>query len=103
MCLQLPPTSSMKNFEGDAGSTAMAALAEKLEELGMKNVDKARLTARIPVIKFYCPIHAEKEDNIEDQTVEQRQGTVENNPSAPLSSGTVPCDCSLCSTPTKHN
>ena len=70
MCLQLPPTSSMKNFEGDAGSTAMAALAEKLEELGMKNVDKARLTARIPVIKFYCPIHAEKEDNIEDQTVD---------------------------------
>ena len=56
MCLELPATSSMNAFEGENGSTAMANLAEKLEEIGMVNVDKARLTARIPVIKFFCPI-----------------------------------------------
>lgn len=56
MCLQLPPTASIKSFEGDIGSAAMASLAEKLEEMGMEDVDKARLTARIPVIKFNCPI-----------------------------------------------
>jgi terminal uridylyltransferase len=61
MCLQLPPSSLIKNFEGEGGSTAMASLAEKLEELGMVDVDKARLTARIPVIKFYCKIHSEEE------------------------------------------
>jgi terminal uridylyltransferase len=52
----------MKDFEGEMGSTLMATLADKLEELGMKNVDKARLTARIPVIKFDCPIALQGQD-----------------------------------------
>lgn len=56
MCLQLPPSTPIKDFEGEEGSSAMAALAEKLVELGMKDVDQARLTARIPVIKFFCPV-----------------------------------------------
>ena len=63
MCLQLPPTTPIKNFEGEQGSMAMAALADKLVELGMKDVDQARLTARIPVIKFYCPIKNDAKDS----------------------------------------
>jgi DNA polymerase sigma len=68
MCLQLPPTASAKSFEGENGAIAMAALVEKLNEIGMKSVDDARLTARIPVIKFYCPntdnIAEEKNDDM---------------------------------------
>ncbi len=68
MCLQLPPTASTKSFEGENGALAMASLVEKLKEIGMKSVDDARLTARIPVIKFYCPnidnIAEEKNDDM---------------------------------------
>lgn len=54
MCLQVPPGGSLT--EGDTvGSAAMSTLSEYLEKGGMKNVDACRLTARIPVIKFYCP------------------------------------------------
>lgn len=36
--------------------TAMSSLAEKLTDVGMKDVDSSRLTARIPVIKFHVPV-----------------------------------------------
>jgi DNA polymerase sigma len=45
----------MTDAEDPTGATKMAKLAKVLEENGMKEVDTARLTARIPVIKFYCP------------------------------------------------
>jgi DNA polymerase sigma len=51
MCLQLPKGMTLT---GEDGLNAMIKLAEKLEETGMINVDTARLTARIPVIKFEC-------------------------------------------------
>jgi hypothetical protein len=37
------------------GSIAMGKLSEHFEETGMKNVDAARLTARIPIIMYMCP------------------------------------------------
>jgi DNA polymerase sigma len=54
MCLQLPEGSKLS--EGDiSGAEAMAKLATKLEESGMKGVDTCRLTARIPILMFQCP------------------------------------------------
>ncbi|GAX18285.1 terminal uridylyltransferase [Fistulifera solaris] len=54
MCLQLPEGSTLN--EGDiSGAEAMAKLATKLEESGMKGVDTCRLTARIPILMFQCP------------------------------------------------
>lgn len=55
MCLQIPPGFSITDDEDPTGGIKMAKLARVLEENGMKDVDTARLTARIPVIKFYCP------------------------------------------------
>ena len=54
MCLQIPPGAEIMSEDDPTGSTLMAKLAETLEENGMKEVDTGRLTARIPVIKFYC-------------------------------------------------
>ena len=54
MCLQLPQGSSITTEEDGNGVQAMTALANELEEAGMVNVDTARLTARIAVIKFNC-------------------------------------------------
>jgi DNA polymerase sigma len=56
MCLQLPPGASIVHGDDSTGAQAMAKLAQILEENGMKEVDTARLTARIPVVKFLCPI-----------------------------------------------
>jgi DNA polymerase sigma len=54
MCLQLPDASKLE--EDDlTGSVAMGKLAEYFEESGMKSVDAARLTARIPIIMYMCP------------------------------------------------
>jgi len=56
MCLQLPPGSSITSEEDGNGVQAMSTLAEKLGEVGMVDVDTARLTARIAVIKFNCRV-----------------------------------------------
>lgn len=56
MCLQLPEGLTLT---GEVGMNAMIKLAEKLEEGGMINVDTARLTARIPVIKFDCVVETD--------------------------------------------
>jgi len=55
MCLQIPPGEVITDDEDPTGSAKMAKLAKIFEENGMKEVDTARLTARIPVIKFNCP------------------------------------------------
>lgn len=58
MCLQLPPNTKLSvvvEEEEDAGPKAMGQLAEVFEVGGMKDVDTVRLTARIPIVKFYCP------------------------------------------------
>lgn len=52
MCLQIPDGAFVTSEDDPTGSDAMAALAIVLEENGMLDVDTARLTARIPVIKF---------------------------------------------------
>jgi DNA polymerase sigma len=54
MCLQLPGGSKLSE-DDQTGSLAMAKLAEHFEETGMKSVDAARLTARIPIIMYMCP------------------------------------------------
>jgi DNA polymerase sigma len=54
MCLQLPGGSKLGE-DDQTGSIAMGKLAEHFEETGMKNVDAARLTARIPIIMYMCP------------------------------------------------
>ena len=54
MCLQLPDGASLG--DGDSsGSESMAKLATFFESAGMKEVDTARLTARIPIIMYQCP------------------------------------------------
>jgi DNA polymerase sigma len=55
MCLQIPSGSSIVNEDDPTGAIAMATLAKVFENHGMQEVDTARLTARIPVIKFNCP------------------------------------------------
>lgn len=62
MCLQLPPGSSLGD-DDESGAAAMAKLAESFEQAGMKEVDTARLTARIPVIKYHCPDPLSSEDD----------------------------------------
>lgn len=52
LCLQIP---SAANFAKEDGVEAMAKLAEKFDEAGMLGVDTARLTARIPIVKFNVP------------------------------------------------
>jgi DNA polymerase sigma len=54
MCLQLPDGSKLAE-DDQSGSLAMAKLAECFEETGMKSVDTARLTARIPIVMYMCP------------------------------------------------
>lgn len=53
MCLQLPASASLGDDESGAG--VMAQLAKQLEISGMQDVDTVRLTARIPVVNFFCP------------------------------------------------
>ncbi|KAL3913252.1 MAG: hypothetical protein SGILL_006564 [Bacillariaceae sp.] len=55
MCLQIPNGTSIVNEDDPTGAVAMATLAKLFEDNGMHDVDTARLTARIPVIKFNCP------------------------------------------------
>lgn len=55
MCLQIPQGLVITDEDDPTGSAKMAELAKVLEENGMLEVDTARLTARIPVIKFNCP------------------------------------------------
>lgn len=54
MCLHLPSGSKLNENDG-TGSEAMAKLAAHFEKSGIKNVDTARLTARIPIIMYRCP------------------------------------------------
>lgn len=61
MCLQLPQGAVLL---GEEGTDAMGNLADKLEEAGMLNVDTARLTARIPVIKFDCRVEVEGNESV---------------------------------------
>jgi DNA polymerase sigma len=68
MCLQLPYGTTLGEDENDpSGSQAMAKLAEKMDQqsllassfpsgIVLTDVDTSRLTARIPIIKFMCPI-----------------------------------------------
>ena len=62
MCLQLPQSST--GFTAEEGAAAMGTLAEKLTEVGMLNVDTARLTARIPVIQFDCQVEIDGTESI---------------------------------------
>ena len=55
MCLQIPSIYEITDAEDPTGAIKMSKLAKVLEQNGMKEVDTCRLTARIPVIKFYCP------------------------------------------------
>ena len=52
LCLQIPAAAGLAKEDG---VEAMTRLAEKLERAGMAGVDTARLTARIPIIKFNVP------------------------------------------------
>jgi len=61
MCLQLPQVAS---FTAEEGAAAMGILAEVLKEKGMQNVDVSRLTARIPVIQFNCPVEIDGHESI---------------------------------------
>jgi DNA polymerase sigma len=70
MCLQIPPLFDITDEEDPTGSVKMSKLAKVLEENGMKEVDTVRLTARIPVIKFYCPIKRENSTDGEEQLME---------------------------------
>jgi DNA polymerase sigma len=78
MCLQLPYGSSLVDEENDpSGSQAMTKLAVLMEErvsgpssssgIVLADIDTVRLTARIPIIRFRCPIMTENgtEDDIE--------------------------------------
>jgi len=64
MCLQLPQSSSLVDEEDLNGSLSMGKLAEILEETGMVDVNTDRLTARIPVVKFNCPMKTESGEEI---------------------------------------
>ena len=61
MCLQLPQGAVLI---GEEGIAAMGKLAENLKEAGMIDVDTARLTARIPVIKFDCRIEVDGHESL---------------------------------------
>ena len=52
LCLQIPAAAG---FAKEEGVEAMTRLAEKFERAGMTGVDTARLTARIPIVKFNVP------------------------------------------------
>jgi DNA polymerase sigma len=54
MCLQLPQGVSLSE-DDRTGSVAMSKLADYFEESGMNDVDASRLTARIPIVRFFCP------------------------------------------------
>jgi len=70
MCLQIPPIYDIADADDPTGSVKMSKLAKVLEENGMKDVDTCRLTARIPVIKFYCPKPLEDGRTGEDTLLE---------------------------------
>lgn len=53
LCLQVSPSAT--NFTKEDGIEAMTDLATKLTEAGIIDVDTARLTARIPIVKFNVP------------------------------------------------
>jgi DNA polymerase sigma len=63
MCLQIPSEASVVTADDPTGAKAMATLSQIFENNGMKDVDTARLTARIPVIKFNCPRGHDPERN----------------------------------------
>jgi DNA polymerase sigma len=54
MCLILPHGHEFAK-EDATGASAMGKLADCLRNSGMEDVDAARLTARIPIIRFFCP------------------------------------------------
>jgi DNA polymerase sigma len=63
MCLQLPNTSELEGWFETKGREAMAFLAEALDTNGMDEVNSERLTARIPVLMFRCPIQVAADDD----------------------------------------
>jgi DNA polymerase sigma len=65
MCLHLPTGANLSD-DDRTGSEAMAKLAEHFERSGMKGVDTARLTARIPIIMYKCPDPLSSGDADED-------------------------------------
>jgi len=68
MCIHLPPLLSLVDRDDVSGSASMGKLAEQLEKAGMMNVDTERLGARIPVVKFNCPIKSEN-GGVEETTI----------------------------------
>ncbi|EJK76352.1 hypothetical protein THAOC_01889 [Thalassiosira oceanica] len=52
LCLQIPASAGLSREDG---VEAMTRLADKFERAGMTGVDTARLTARIPIVKFNVP------------------------------------------------
>lgn len=70
MCLQIPPGHAITSDDDPTGAIKMAKLAQALERNGMKEVDTARLTARIPVIKFNCPKPLEENSEGEEALME---------------------------------
>lgn len=79
MCLQVPPGAQV-DTDDSSGSEAMSKLANHFQESGMKDVDTARLTARIPIIKYFCPIPDREGEFIECDISRQ-------NPLAVLNTG----------------
>jgi DNA polymerase sigma len=70
MCLQIPNGAVITDEEDPTGAHKMAKLVQILEEHGMIEVDAARLTARIPVIKFNCPKPLDNGSEGEDELME---------------------------------
>jgi DNA polymerase sigma len=70
MCLQIPNGAVITDEEDPTGAHKMAKLVQILEENGMIEVDAARLTARIPVIKCNCPKPLDNGSEGEDESME---------------------------------
>ncbi|KAL3913605.1 MAG: hypothetical protein SGILL_006420, partial [Bacillariaceae sp.] len=83
MCLQIPSGTSIVNEDDPTGAIAMATLSKVFEEHGMEDVDTARLTARIPVLKFNCSRGIESELLPEEELLMECDLSM-NNPLAVL-------------------
>ena len=68
MCLHLPD--GAREVEAETGAEAMSKLAECFEESGMKDVDACRLTARIPILKYFCPNPLANGESTEEDFIE---------------------------------
>ncbi|KAG7369148.1 Cid1 family poly A polymerase [Nitzschia inconspicua] len=83
MCLQIPNGTSIVNEDDPTGAIAMATLAKLFEDHGMQEVDTARLTARIPVVKFNCS-RGNEGDLLQDEDLMMECDLSMHNPLAVL-------------------